>query len=253
MFSAHYKKIIGCSFYSAPKTEIHPLTIPPGMEYLEIITGGVVFHGRKNDSLKEFRRGAIFWHQSGEQTVFRTSPDEPYRCLVIRLATDGEPRQVPEIGIWSEHPPLNVFTEDMLNLASLEMLDNEAIFLYCLGTLLRQMSVPEIRKLPSVLRRACRMLDRDPAKECSINTLARATGVSKSYLFTLFKKHLGISPHQYQLDRRINMAKELLSIRRDMPIKQIAESCGFSTIEIFYRRFRQRTGITPAEYRNRVR
>lgn len=244
----HYKKLERCTFYSAPRTPIRPGLIPPGQEYLEIITGGVVCFGEKDD-MREYRRGTIFWHQAGEKTVCLTSPEEPYRCLVCRFETDGSPREVPRIGMWSDHPPLDSFVEDMLYLSRNELTGSEEILLYSLGTLLRQMRIPTTKSLPPILRNACRIMDRDPAKNWDVELLARCVGVSKSRLFFLFKTHLDTSPHQYLLKRRISIAKELLSTRPDMPVKQIAESCGFSTIEIFYRRFHQHTNMTPVEYR----
>lgn len=73
--------------------------------------------------------------------------------------------------------------------------------------------------------------------------------ISSSRVFALFRKHFGTSPHQWMLERKLFMAEELLTSRPDMPVKQIAESCGFDTLEIFYRRFRRHFGMTPGELR----
>ena len=104
--------------------------------------------------------------------------------------------------------------------------------------------------LPRPLRRACRAIDCDPTADLPVEAVAAAAGVSVSRLFTLFREHLHSSPHQYQLTRKLDMAKELLGTRQDIPIKQIAEMSGFSSLELFYRRFRRDTGVTPAEFRN---
>lgn len=248
MFGDHYKKLLRCSFFSAPRTPVRPFTIPERTEYIEIITGGVVFHTVDGEE-KSFGKGAIFWHQSGEKTIFKTSPDDPYRCLVCRLETDGMPRQVCRYGQWGSTPDLDSFVEDMLYLNSSGVPDTPAVMIYCLGNLLRQMLPVERQKLPRSLRQACRLIDRDPAAELPVDEIARYARVSKSRLFVLFKEHLDSSPHHYLLTRRIAMAKELLATRCEIPIKQISESCGFQTLEIFYRRFRQYTGTTPAQYR----
>ena len=250
MFDGHYKRLISCSFFIAPRTPVKPGTVKPRVEYIEIITGGVIWH-RENGVEKEYRKGAIFWHQAGERTIFKTSPDDPYRCLACQIETDGSPRQFARCGCWGTTPDLDSFVEDMLYLNSCNLLQTESVFTYFMGTLLRQMLPAQLTGLPSALRRACRLIERDPVRELSVDEIAAASGVSKSRLFTLFKVHLNSSPHHYLLSRRIALAKDLLSRRGNIPIKQIAEICGFKTIEIFYRRFRQYTGVTTGTYREK--
>ena len=249
MFKDHYIRLDSCNFYSAPRTPIRPVMVKPACEYVEIITDGVVYFG-EGDNKREYRRGAIFWHQSGEETVYRTSVDAPYRCLVCRFETDGGERPVSRIGNWGNAPALDAFTEDMLFLAASGSLQDEAALWYCLGTLMRQMNSFNTRQLPSALQRACRLLESDPTANPDINLIAARANLSPSRLFALFNEYLHTSPHQYLLERKITLAKELLITRPGMPIKYVAESCGFNTLEIFYRRFRQRTGMTPADYRN---
>ena len=94
------------------------------------------------------------------------------------------------------------------------------------------------------------MIAGNPAGNMSIEEMARCAGISSSRLFALFQKYLKTSPHQYLLERKISMAKELLVSRQDIPIKQISEMCGFLSLEVFYRRFKEHCGKTPAEFRS---
>ncbi|MBE6356093.1 MAG: helix-turn-helix domain-containing protein [Lentisphaerae bacterium] len=248
MFGDHYKSLLGAFFFSAPRTPIKPYQIPDGTELVEVITDGMVyFPGRGGE---EFRRGTIFWHQPGEWTISYTSPSEPYRCFVCKFETDGTARQVPRVSKWGGVPDLSRFVDDMLNFTMQRKLDREEIFAYCLGTLLRQ----QIKEspLPAALKMVCRKLNNDPVTAPSVEELAEYAGISASRLFALFHKHLQSSPHKYLLQCRVNMAKELLAERVGIPIKQVAEMSGFASLEVFYRRFRQHTGITPAEFRRKV-
>ena len=244
----HFKRILRCGFFSAPRTPIKPFAVKENMELVEIITGGVVLH-EVNGEEKVFRKGTIFWHQYGETTIYRTTPKEPYRCLYLHFETDGTPGKLPRCSQWTSRSDLKVFTEDMLRFRNENMLNNEYVFFYALGTLLRHYVPHNGESLPRHLQQACRILDNDPTQDISVDEVAQKTGVSKSHLFTLFRKHLKSSPYSYLLGKRIELARELLITRQDIPIKQIAESCGFKTLEIFYRRFRQYTGTTPAAYR----
>lgn len=248
MLYGHFKKILRCGFFSAPRTPIKPTCVKENVELVEIITGGVVYH-EINGEEKIFRKGAVFWHQYGEETIYRTSPGNPYRCLYLHFETDGTPRKFPRYSQWNLGAELNGFAEDMLRFRDENMLDSEYVFIYALGTLLRHFVPHQEEVLPRSLQLACRILSSDPAQNISIDEIAHRTGVSKSHLFTLFRKYLKSSPYSYLLSKRIELARELLTTRQDIPIKQIAESCGFKTLEIFYRRFRQYTNTSPAAYR----
>lgn len=245
--SEHCIKLLSCSFFSAPRTPVKPYMIPEGRELIEIITAGKVQHPEYG--CKEGGRGTIFWHQAGDFTVWRTPADDPYRCLVLLFAVkDGEERPVPRVNHWGIFPELSTFTEDMLNFARRGELKEEAIWLYALGTLSRQLV--KTPHLPAAVRRACRFVGSAPEAYFSVAQIAENSGVSESRLHALFQQYLHTSPHRYMLERKLDMAKELLISRSDIPIKQISEMCGFSSLELFYRRFRSYTGSTPGEFRN---
>ncbi len=244
----HCVKLLRCSFFSAPRQPVKPYMIPEGIELIEIITAGEVHHPEYG--CKVGKRGTIFWHQAGEYTVWRTPPDDPYRCLVLAFEVDERPRQVSRVNNWGVFPELSTFAEDMLNFSRRDELDDELVLLYALGTLARQLV--KTPSLPRAVRRACRFMGSDPAENYTIAQMAEKSGVSESRLFSLFQQHLHISPHQYLLERKVDMAKELLISRNDIPIKQIAEMCGFSSLELFYRRFKSQLGVTPAKFRNQT-
>jgi transcriptional regulator GlxA family with amidase domain len=57
-----------------------------------------------------------------------------------------------------------------------------------------------------------------------------------------------MTPHGYLQERRIVRARQLLETGT-LPIKEIAELCGFENIEVFYRSFKKSAGMPPAVYR----
>ncbi len=79
--------------------------------------------------------------------------------------------------------------------------------------------------------------------------LANKLGISEVYLRKLFLSNLGITPKQYILDLRIKKAKQLLA-DSNRSVTEISEKCGFSSVYHFCRLFKNKTGITPMEYRN---
>ncbi len=79
--------------------------------------------------------------------------------------------------------------------------------------------------------------------------IAEYVNISEVYLRKLFKKKYNITPKQYILDRRIDLAKQLLSQSGDN-ITSVSEQCGFSNVFHFCRIFKKKTGRTPSDYRD---
>jgi AraC family transcriptional regulator of arabinose operon len=75
--------------------------------------------------------------------------------------------------------------------------------------------------------------------------------INRSYLYTLFQKHLDITPQKYLHTFRLTKACELLGLT-DYPIGSIALSCGYSDPMVFSRIFRQIIGKTPSDYRKEM-
>lgn len=82
--------------------------------------------------------------------------------------------------------------------------------------------------------------------------LAGKCRISEVYFRKLFANTYGTTPKQYIINARINKAKQLLADGA-MKIHEVSEQCGFSDAYHFCRLFRQKTGMTPTEYRKRNR
>jgi AraC-like DNA-binding protein len=78
--------------------------------------------------------------------------------------------------------------------------------------------------------------------------LARACGLSEHHFIRTFRRHLGQTPAQYALERRIAAAAEQLALE-ETPIDDIARRWGFPDRYYFTRMFTRRMGIAPAAYR----
>ncbi|MEH1913155.1 helix-turn-helix transcriptional regulator [Nostoc sp.] len=66
-----------------------------------------------------------------------------------------------------------------------------------------------------------------------------------------FKRLIGLSPHQYVIQCRIERAKFLLTYTQ-LPIIEIALQVGCSSQSNFTTLFRQHIGITPKAYREMI-
>lgn len=81
----------------------------------------------------------------------------------------------------------------------------------------------------------------------SIAELAESCELSQSYFIKAFKASFGRTPARWLTEYRVARASELL--RTDLPIAEIAISCGFADQSHLTRIFAAVTGETPARFR----
>lgn len=82
----------------------------------------------------------------------------------------------------------------------------------------------------------------------SVADMARRANLSPSRFGVVFRRHFGLSPHQYFLRLRIGHAQELLRTT-DLPLREIAVSCGFADVHHFSKAFKRVARLPPGAYR----
>lgn len=85
-------------------------------------------------------------------------------------------------------------------------------------------------------------------KELKVKTLAEMAGLSPSHFSRMFKRSVGLTPHQYILAQRIHLARSLLR-NPNVSLSEISFRCGFYDQSHFILQFRRFTGTTPKAYR----
>ena len=101
------------------------------------------------------------------------------------------------------------------------------------------------------IRRAQDFIRENLADGISLKEIADAAGDVSPYHFSrLFKQATGFSPYQFLIECRVLMAQQLLRAKRGLSLGEIAFRCGFADQSAFTRCFRQRTGLTPKQYRD---
>lgn len=83
---------------------------------------------------------------------------------------------------------------------------------------------------------------------CSLSDLASEQGMELPALSRLIRRHTGCTFTELLHTARFNRAVALLK-ETDLSVVEIAVSVGYKNTAFFYRRFAQRYGCTPAEYR----
>lgn len=85
-------------------------------------------------------------------------------------------------------------------------------------------------------------------QEFDINTLAKALGISRGQLYNKVKSLHGMSPVEYLRDMRLAKAASLLKGSR-ISVKEARCMAGMPDATYFNRRFKEKYGISPSEYR----
>lgn len=86
----------------------------------------------------------------------------------------------------------------------------------------------------------------------TLESTAKKVGLSPSYLSHIFKKETGTNFKAYLNSVRYSYAEKLLAFS-DMTAAEICAECGFEDYPNFLRRFKQKNGVYPIEYRSRTK
>jgi AraC family transcriptional regulator len=97
-------------------------------------------------------------------------------------------------------------------------------------------------------RRAKEILSANLAGSIGLKSLAQECGLSVSHFSRAFRHSTGIAPHQWLLERRVDVAKPLLR-NRQVPLSEVALACGFSDQSHFTRVFTRLVGLSPGVWR----
>ena len=85
-----------------------------------------------------------------------------------------------------------------------------------------------------------------------VEQLANVACITKPYFIRLFKHEFGFPPVQYINRKKVERA-QLLLFTTNKTVKEVAFILGFSDQNYFIRLFHKLTGITPQEYRRKLR
>jgi AraC family transcriptional regulator len=81
-----------------------------------------------------------------------------------------------------------------------------------------------------------------------LRSIAQECGLSPSHFARAFAISVGQPPHQWLLEQRVDLARQLLG-RSTLPLSEIAIQCGFADQSHFTRVFSAKTGLAPGRWR----
>lgn len=222
--------------------------------YTETGPGGLELDGTFYQAL---RNGCIL-AKPGQEEIVR----KPYRGYYLNIAT-----QDPELCDMLDHLPTcftlwnmdeviklihkMIATEDKSSLVSRMQIQSMAcqiLAILCPYRNRPQNSDSKVLQHRKTLQMIDKYIRQHLSADLSLTVLSKQCNMDPTYFHKLYTTAFGKTPAQRILGFRIAAAKTGL-IESKIPIGELALKCGFSSQTYFCYKFKQLTGMTPAQYR----
>jgi AraC-like DNA-binding protein len=168
---------------------------------------------------------------------FLKTTDSPDRTIVFPSPTMNDPKVA----------RLLKAAHDALQNQS-EMLHSESLMILAFSYLLQnQDQILPKHNEPKAIQKAKEYLTAKFSEQIHLTDLAQTSGLSPYYFLRSFQKALGLTPHEYLCNLRVEKARKLLA--SGASISDAAAQTGFFDQSHLHRHFRRLLGITPGQYR----
>lgn len=105
-----------------------------------------------------------------------------------------------------------------------------------------------VTESPFIIKKIIKYINDNIYQTIEINQLVILTNWDKYHFLRMFTKFTGITPYQYILQQKMNIAKGFL-MDTNLNIVEIAYDLGFNSHSNFSIRFKKMTGVSPDEFR----
>lgn len=219
----------------------------------------------KNGNTWRIRAGEAFVIYPGEEVVYRADKQTPWCYMWVGFHGLRSEEFVHSAGFSPEAPviacpQIDRLVQTMEGLLSCRKLTytNDLMrigYLYQLFAIFASQN--EVRHEPEKLQEDADSMYVQAAVNLLISTddplikvgdVARAIGISRGYLSSIFKKQMKISPQEFQIKFRMERAGDLLR-STDSPVSVIAEKLGYTDVLSFSKSFRRHFGMSPTAFR----
>ncbi|MDE5820293.1 MAG: AraC family transcriptional regulator [Lachnospiraceae bacterium] len=206
--------------------------------------------------------GAGFYIEPGELTFYQADEAEPWTYVWIGFSGTCVDDYMRSMGLSKEHPVFASDASGELYQTVKDMMEHNTcgfsnslrrdgllgIFLSIIARTASVQEAGESSRANDYVSRAVDFVKSNYCNPIRVTDVADYVCVHRSYLYTLFQNHIGMSPQQFLTSFRIAKAVELLQMT-ELPIESIAISVGYTDPLVFTKAFRQTKGISPSGYR----
>ena len=209
-----------------------------------------------NGKLHELQANDVYLLEPGSSHEYYADKEDPFKKYWINFRSDVF------FNIFNEYDLKHIYvfrdtdiSEEMTKIFELEKVSlyNDQIYKeaskHLFAIFMKLAEKNEIKAKGSVVaQQILAELDKAIDSSISIDEICNTLFISRSKLIREFKKHYDITPHAYLMNRKISFSKMLLQ-NTNHSIKSIANHLGFADEHYFSNVFKNKTGMTPSEYR----
>ncbi len=206
-----------------------------------VVSGSGIF--RIDGKEYQLKPGEMFIIPPYVETYYEANALKPWNYIWVGFTTDSPlPKDLPHIlnlpeaaEIFNAMKNCENFSEGRSAYLSARLWD---LFAFILG---------KEKKQSEYVNTSLDLIHSQYMTDITIDKIANRLNIDRTYLYTLFKKKLGISPKQYLFNHRMSIAASLLR-DQSSSVATVARSVGYSNMYIFSKMFKQHFGISPSQY-----
>lgn len=245
----------------------------PGLGYnYEVLKNAVIHYVTKgygtfkfNGKVYNLKQGDIFILLKGMQVEYVASIDDPWEYYWIGFSGSNANEYLSRTSITNSCvancEENSKISQIILNMCEISKTYNPSrsddILLLkelysLLYTLIEEFPKPfeyKDKELHTYIQDALNFINSNYMHSITVQEIADYVNLSRSYLYKMFIKNLGISPQRYLINLRMYKATLLLKGTK-LPIGEVANSVGYSDSLLFSKTFSKHFSMSPLNYRN---
>ncbi|HGD0579884.1 TPA: AraC family ligand binding domain-containing protein [Clostridium perfringens] len=245
----------------------------PGLGYnYEVLKNAVIHYVTKgygtfkfNGKVYNLKQGDIFILLKGMQVEYVASIDDPWEYYWIGFSGSNANEYLNRTSITNSYvancEENSKIPQIILNMCEISKTYNPSrsddILLLkelysLLYALIEEFPKPfeyKDKELHTYIQDALNFINSNYMHSITVQEIADYVNLSRSYLYKMFIKNLGISPQRYLINLRMYKATLLLKGTK-FPIGEVANSVGYSDSLLFSKTFSKHFSMSPLNYRN---
>lgn len=254
-----------CGIHECPPCHSYGPAIRPHYLIHYIIDGYCTYY--VNDQKYKLGKNQGFLINPNKLTFYQADKDNPWKYLYISFDGEKVDTYIKSIGLYDNNliftydkdDNLKNYIIDMLNYSTMSTSNELKLqgLLYLFFSELASISTKPYKAKNSFeniyITKSIEFIEKNYDNAyIKVSDISNYLCLNRTYLTSLFNKHLNTSPQKFLMEFRIRKAEELL-YQTDLPIGDIARSCGYSDPLAFSKSFKKFKGVNPTLYREEKR